>query len=60
MGGVVGTPWEGTTVIVDECPVTLCWCEQVRVTSVPDDAAEGVQSSTRMCPLVSALTFCDS
>ena len=57
----MGTPWEGTTVIVDECPVTLCRCEQVRVNmSVPDDAAEGVQSSTRMCPLVSALTFCDS
>lgn len=57
----MGTPWAGITVIVGECPVTLCRCEQVRVnTSVPDDAAEGVQSSTRMCPLVSALTFCDS
>lgn len=58
---MVGTPWEVITVIVDECPVTLCWCEQVRVnTSVPDDVTEGVQSSTHMCPLVSALTFCDS
>lgn len=53
-------PWEGITVIVDECPVMLCRCEQVRVnTSVPDCAAEGSEQS-RMCPFVSALTFCDS
>lgn len=51
---MVGTPWEGITVIVDECPVTLCRCEQVRVnTSVPDCAAEGSEQSPHV-----SICFC--
>lgn len=46
--------WEGITVIVDECPVTLCRREQVRVnTSVPDCAAEGSEQSLHV-----SICFC--
>lgn len=51
---MVGTPWEGITVIVDECPIMLCRCEQVRVnTSVPDCAAEGSEQFSHV-----SICFC--
>lgn len=51
---MVGRLWEGITVIVDECPVTLCQCEQVRVNkSVPDCAAEDSEQSPHV-----SICFC--